>query len=323
MQKIAVIGASGQIGHHLMVQAARRGHQVVGTWHSHPMTRLQKLDLADADATLQFVRSVKPGVVICAAAWPHVDGCETDPEKGRQLNVINTMNAAQAAKEAGARFVWYSSDYVFSGDGPIYDETSEANPLSVYGKLKLEAERAILALDSRSLVIRSAVVYGPSQQRKNTIYQLVRAHIEDKPFQVALDQICNPTYAPNLAAATIELIERGTEGILHVAGSESMSRYDFAMMACMILKLNEGILEPVMTEDLDRPAPRPLLNALDVSRAQGLLRCRLMGCAEGLSAFQMEAPPLAALLEEKEGDRVSGGRGLPSRTRRTLAPKQN
>jgi dTDP-4-dehydrorhamnose reductase len=298
--KIAIIGASGQVGHQLMVQGAKRGHQVAGTRCSFSAnSRLKQLDLANEAETAAFVKSAKPEVVFCTAAWSHVDGCQTDPEKGHRLNVENTLHAAKAAFDAKARFVWYSSDYVFPGVGPIYSEASEPRPLSKYGEMKLEGERAVLALakerGAQALIIRTAVVYGPEQQRKNTIYQLVRASLEEKPFLVPVDQVCNPTYSPNLAAASLELAEKGASGILHVAGTDIVSRYDFAMMACMMLKLDEGVLEPVTTDEGKRPAPRPLMNALDVSKAQGLLRVPLMGCAEGLAAFQMEAPPVAAV----------------------------
>jgi len=289
--RLLVLGGSGQVGHHLLMQGARRGHSVVGTSFTQESGRLRHLDLADESSLRELLESVRPDVVFCTAAWTFVDGCEREPEAAHRQNVEQPVRAAELAAQVAAKFVFFSTDYVFPGEGPIYDEECTPRPLNVYGRTKLEAERRLMALDGPTpLILRTAVVYGPERRRKNTIYQLLQAHIDGRSFRVATDQVCNPTYSPNLAAAAIELAEKGADGILHVAGADIVSRYDFARMACTILKLDEARLVPVTTEEFGSYTKRPLDNGLDISRAQSMLRLPLIGCAEGLSAFHFEAP---------------------------------
>lgn len=287
--KIAILGASGQVGYHLLAAAARRGHEAVGTCHTHPYPGLQPLDLGVHDDVAAFLRAARPHVVFCPAAWSWVDGCERDPSRARRENVDNPVHAATVARDLGARFVFFSSDYVFPGDGPSYSETSTSRPINVYGATKLEAEQALAALDARNLVLRTAVVYGPERQHKNAVYQLLAAGEQGRRIKAAVDQVCSPTYSPNLASAALELAERGVEGVVHVAGPEHMSRYEFALLGCMILKVPEGVLEPVTTDELHAAARRPLDNPLDVAKAESILRQPLVGCAEGLGLFKAEA----------------------------------
>jgi dTDP-4-dehydrorhamnose reductase len=288
--KTLVLGASGQVGYHLMLAAARRGYEVVGTRHANPYAGLRQLDRNDSDATAALIRRLRPRVVFCPAAWSWVDGCERDPARARRENVDNVVRAAEIAAAVGARFVFFSSDYVFPGEGPAYREEDEPRPLNVYGETKLAAERALAALGVGALTVRTAVVYGPERQRKTAVYQLLRAGEQGRPIKVATDQVCSPTYSPNLASAALELAAKGVEGVVHVAGPEHMSRFEFAKLACTILKIPESILESATTDQFEgMVARRPLINPLDVAKAEGLLRQPLVGCAEGLSLFKAEA----------------------------------
>jgi dTDP-4-dehydrorhamnose reductase len=292
--KILVLGASGQVGHHLMVEANKRGHSLVGTYCGFPARRLLPLDLTKPGEAEKLAAAEKPDVIISTAAWPHVDGCEQDPDKAKFLNVDVTLEAAKAAASTKAQLVFYSSDYVYDGVKTVYTEDDTPNPLSVYGRVKLEAEQAIQEILPKALIIRTAVVYGPEKREKNTIYQLIKANYNGKVFKAASDQICSPTYSPNLAAASIELVEKGAEGIFHVAGTDIMSRYDFAMLACDVMGLDLSLLQPVTTAEFGSPVKRPLNNGLDVTKATDVLHMPLLSAAEGLSTFFKHAPVTAA-----------------------------
>ena len=147
-----------------------------------------------------------------------MDHCEEHPQEATAINRDGALHVARAAREAGAGFVFYSSEYVFDGTGGPYAEDDPARPLSEYGRSKWEGERAVLAEIPRAIVIRTTVVYGPDRQEKNFVYQLIRNCRGGQPMRVASDQISSPTYNVDLALATVELCERDARGVYHLAG---------------------------------------------------------------------------------------------------------
>jgi dTDP-4-dehydrorhamnose reductase len=138
----------------------------------------------------------------------------------------------------------------------------------------------------RVLVLRTSVVYGPERQEKNFAYQLIRACRAGQTFRPAVDQRASPTYNRDLAAASVELVERGIAGIYHVAGAATVDRYAFALQVCDAFGLDRSHLVPVKTSELQQKAGRPLDGGLVVARAQALLATRLRGPEEGLRAMR-------------------------------------
>jgi dTDP-4-dehydrorhamnose reductase len=244
------------------------------------------LDLTDCRATERLVGEIAPDAVFCAGALTHVDYCEEHPEEAFRLHRDASAAAARAAAKQGAAFVYYSTDYVFDGESGPYGEDDPVHPLSVYGLSKLEGERAVLGEDPRALVIRTTVVYGPEPQGKNTVYQLLRRGRAREPMRAPSDQVTSPTYNADLAAASVELVERGRTGVLNVAGAGMVDRHAFARLVCRVFALDETLLEPVTTEALRQRAPRPLRGGLRIDRARTLLSTPLRGPEEGLRAMR-------------------------------------
>src|SRR5436305_2540624 len=132
--KAIVIGGSGQIGGWLLHSLAARGHQAVGTYNTVAFPGLTRLDGADLTGSAAWLESQRPDVVFFPAGFTWVDGCEKDPARARGANLDQPMNFARVAARLGAKFVYYSTDYIFDGRNGPYDETSQPNPLSVYGR---------------------------------------------------------------------------------------------------------------------------------------------------------------------------------------------
>src|SRR5262249_19047366 len=149
-----------------------------------------------------------------------------------------------AARRAAA-FVFFSTEYVFDGRGGPYSEEDAVAPISVYGRSKLEGERAVMAANARSLVVRTTAVYGPWLQVTNFVYHLRRRAAEGKRMKVPTDQRSSPTYNVDPAAATVELVERNARGVVHVAGPDVIDRYAFALIACEVFGLDADVLLPV------------------------------------------------------------------------------
>lgn len=261
--KAAVIGGSGQIGGWLLRSLATHDYEAVGTYNTVPYAGLEHVDGADLRGAAAWLRSHSPDVVFFPAGFTWVDGCERDRDKARGANLDQPLNLAKVVADLGARFVYYSTDYVFDGtDGP-YDEAAEPNPLSVYGQAKLDAEEALHSiLGDDLLILRTAWVFGPERQGKNFAYQLVRTLKAGKPLTVPSDQISSPSYGPDVAEASVRLVSAGRFGLYHVAGPEVMSRPEFARGIARAFGLDPVVIGVKSTEELGQGAPRPLSGGL-------------------------------------------------------------
>jgi dTDP-4-dehydrorhamnose reductase len=281
-----VIGASGQVGAALHARLAARGHSVTGTHHRVPQPGTRPLDLGDAAAVERVIGETAPAWVFCPAGLSHVDYCEEHQEEARRANRDAPAAAAGAAARAGAGFVYYSTEYVFDGVAGPYGEDDPPRPLSVYGRSKLEGERAAAEANPRALIIRTTVVYGPEPQGKNFICQLLRRARAGERVTVPADQRSSPTYNQDLAAATIELAERAVSGVVHLAGPVVLDRHAFVLTACEVFGLDPALVAPVTTAALGQRAARPLNAGLKIERARSLLGTPFRGPKEGLAAMR-------------------------------------
>ena len=281
-----VIGASGQVGASLLTSLRARGHEARGTYGHHATPGLEPLDLADHAAVARAVAAARPDWVFCPAGLSHVDYCEDHVHEAMAANRDGPAAAACAAEAAGAGFVFYSSDYVFDGVAGPFGEDDTPRPHSVYGRSKHEGEQAVMIACRRAMVIRTSVVYGPERQEKNSVYQLIRACREGRGFRLAVDQRVSPSYNPDVAAASVELCERGLGGVWHLAGPEVLDRYAFALLISKEFGLDASRLTAVTTAALGQKAVRPLDGGLKVAKAQAQLTTRLRSPAEGLHAMR-------------------------------------
>ncbi len=283
--RAVVVGGSGQIGGWLLRVLGARGHDAIGTFATVPTPGLTHLDAADLAGSAAWLRAQRPDVVFYPAGFTWVDGCERDPAKARAANVEQPLNLARAAADSGARFVYFSTDYVFDGHAGPYAEDSPVNPLSAYGQAKREAELALAdELGDRALTARTSWVFGPEGQGKNFSYQLARALAAGKPLPCPSDQISSPSYGPDVARAVVALVEGGHSGLIHVAGPEVMDRPRFARALAESFGLDPGLIVAKTTAELGQGAPRPL--------SGGLLTPRLDALLPGAM------PPLAACLAD-------------------------
>jgi len=253
-----IIGAGGQVGGAL-VAAGPRG-RVTGTERhrsSSPSLDLQRVatDPVGVDA---FLRAMGPTIVVIAAGMTDVERCEDDPDAAWRVNCESPGLLARVAHGLGARTVYYSTEYVFDGRSGPYDEASSPAPLSVYGTSKLAGELAVLEGDPDALIIRTTVVYGPERQGKNFAYRVAGVLRTGSRLAVPCDQISTPTYNRDLAAATIELVDAGVTGIVHVTGPARVDRAVFARELAGAAGLDGSRIDGRPTADLGQRAPRPL-----------------------------------------------------------------
>ena len=285
--KALVIGSSGQIGGVLAAHCAARNIEALGAGSG---TEEFHLDLREPASIKGVFAGTRPGLVLLCSAMTHVDGCERDPELARRVNALGPAFVAEECRAAGARLVYLSTEYVFDGKAGPYGEDDAVNPLSVYGRTKLEGELAVLAA-ADALVIRTTVVYSYSAASKNFIMQLIENGRSGKAMRVAKDQFSNPTYAPELAAAILDLALKGAGGVYNVVGPELMDRYAFALKACAAFGFDPSFLEPRLTSELGQPAARPLRAGL---RTEKLVKA----LGRGLRPVEASLSEIAALIKK-------------------------
>ena len=282
-----VVGMSGQVGGALREALAARGHEVTGTYGGNPVEGAWPLDIRDHAAVEHAVMFVKPDWIFCPAALSFVDYCEDHADEAFAINRDAPLHLARMGQRLGAAFVFYSTDYVFDGRGGPFAEEDPARPLGVYGRSKLEAEQALLGAVPRTLVARAtSVVYGPERQEKNFAYQLIRACRAGQTYRPAVDQRASPTYNRDLAAASVEMAERGLTGLYHVAGAETLDRHAFALLVADVFGLDRSRLLAVKTAELGQKAARPLDGGLRVAKAQAVLATQLRPAEAGLRAMR-------------------------------------
>ncbi len=242
-----IVGASGQLGQALSRACAGMDQLTLWTRPAH--------DVADpriADA----VADLAPDVVINAAAWTNVDGAESDPDAAYAANALGPSYLADGCARCGAELVHVSTNEVFAGDaGRFYREYDLVDPGSVYARSKAAGERAARQVWAHLYVVRTAWVYGPGGN--NFPAKIVRAADRNGALRVVADEFGNPTYAPDLAAAIIQLIETKRYGIYHLTDQGHCSRFEWAVHLLDLSGRADVPVTPIAAHEWPRPALPP------------------------------------------------------------------
>ena len=216
-----------------------------------------QLDISNSTDVFQAVQHVKPDALINCAAWTDVDGCESDAARAYAVNARGPENLAIAGRDVNAAFVTISTDYVFDGTKEgFYTQQDKPNPLSVYGRAKLEGEQRSQEANKASIVVRSGFIFG--RGGKNFLSTIVDRARRNEHLKAITDSYSTPTYGRDLARRLRELAELKHPGIFHVVNTGDGASYaEFAREAIKCANLGEPPIEEVLTASLNRPAPRP------------------------------------------------------------------
>ena len=224
MKKILVTGCNGQLGRAIRKEYEQDEVQFINT-DVVEGDGVTALDITDIDAVLTLVKAEKPDVIINCAAHTNVDACEQQWDLAYKINAIGPRNLSIAANEVDAKMIHVSTDYVFEGNGTRpYTEFDEPNPVSAYGKTKLEGERFVQQFAKKFFICRTAWLYGDGKNFVKTMLRLSESHDE---VSVVCDQLGSPTSAVELARMIHHL--EGTEnyGIFHATCEGDTNWADF------------------------------------------------------------------------------------------------
>ena len=257
------MGAAGQLGSEV-VEVLRGDHEVVG------VTRTDA-DITDLSQVMTLVEEVSPQVIVNAAAYTNVDGCEREKGRAFLVNAIGARNVAIAAKEVGAKLVHISTDYVFDGtkDTPPYFEYDPPKPINVYGWSKLVGEQTVKEQNPHSFILRVAWLY--SARRKNFVKTMLKLAHERNEIRVVNDQRGTPTFAGDVARQIKLLIETDFYGLYHCTSQGSCTRYEFAQEIFRLAGIPVRLI-PVSSDEFPTPARRPAKTILEnfMLKVQGL-----------------------------------------------------
>jgi len=262
--KVVVTGAGGQLG--LDLVDAFADHETVG------LTRAQ-LDVTDEAAVAEALATLRPALVINAAAGTDVDGCEADPEGAHRANALAPWWLARGCERIGATLVTFSTDYVFGGSAPTgpagaprgYTEEDAVAPLSVYGRSKAAGERLVRETLREHHIVRTAWVSGA--RGRNFVRTMLRLAEAGGPVRVVDDQTGSPTFTRDLAAAVRRLAVSGRYGTVHLVNEGVATWFDLA--AAVFARSGHAVdLAPQPSSAVARPAPRPTWSVLDTTHAR-------------------------------------------------------
>jgi dTDP-4-dehydrorhamnose reductase len=264
MAIILITGAKGQLGNELKVVSKNYyGYDFI-------FTDIDTLDITSHEQTSEFIKKSKPDWIVNCAAYNLVDKAETEPDQALLINGMAVKNITEVIRGSECRFIHVSSDYVYDGQSNVpYNENTPPNPLSAYGRSKLDGEKYAL-LHQGSMIIRTSWLY--SSFGNNFVKTILKHAAEKESLKVVFDQTGTPTYAADLAGAIMSIISgvirnriAMNSGIYNYSNEGVCTWYDFA---CEIVK-EAGLIcnvQPVLTKEYKQAAKRPAYSVMDKSK---------------------------------------------------------
>jgi dTDP-4-dehydrorhamnose reductase len=284
-QRILITGRDGQVGRELADSLASLGNVTA--------TSRAELDLTSDDSIRAVVRSVRPHLIVNAAAYTAVDKAESEPELAQRINADAVATLAAEAKAAGASMIHYSTDYVFDGTKTApYVETDAPHPLGVYGRTKLGGEQALANAGIPYLVLRTSWVYGA--RGKNFLLTILKLASEKPELRIVSDQFGAPTWSQDIATMTVTIAKHWLtsptdSGVYHLTASGETSWYGFAAEALRLRKLSAPAKEfarliPISTAEYPTPAARPKNSRLNCGKLESVFAVRFPEWKNSLGA---------------------------------------
>ena len=261
-KRIFITGITGQLGGTLNKYLSRYFNVL------NNQENFYNIDVTNKSELKYFFEELSPDYIINCAALTNVDFCEHNRSNSYEVNVNGLRNIISSSKKS-AKIIHISTDYVFNGNQKMYLESDIPDPISYYGKTKLESENMLRASNRDYLILRTSVIFGKTG---NNFYVWVRDSLKNnQKISVVTDQISNPTWSWSLSEAIYKSILNNISGLFHYAGEEVISRYDFAIKIAKMHDFDYSRIIPIKTSDLNQNAKRPLNSTLDVSKIKKII----------------------------------------------------
>jgi dTDP-4-dehydrorhamnose reductase len=227
------------------------------------------MDITSFEQVQEVIKKYKPHCIINSAAMTNVDQCEEDMVGAENLNINAVSHLIDAANQVDAHFIQLSTDFIFDGKAGPYKEDDEPNPLSFYGKTKLEAEKIIRAKSNKWSIIRTILVYGIVHDisRSNIVLWAKNAIEKGQPLKIVDDQFRSPTLAEDLAIGCQLVEQKEAEGIYNISGKDQMSIVSLVERVADYFQLDKTSIERVSSSTLNQPAKRPPITGFNLEKS--------------------------------------------------------
>ena len=263
--KTFIIGASGLVGGNCLEYFNAKNWENIGTYFSFKTDDTVFFDTLNLDNPDNFdVKKFQPNVIVHCGALTHVDYCETNEQESYKKTVLSTKNIVDLAVQLNSKLVFISTDYIFDGTNGPYAETDKPNPISIYGKHKLEAENYVLDNINEAIVLRITNVYGDEIRGKNFVSRIVEQAQNNQhlTLKLPIDQYATPINAADIARCLYLLLNDKQNGIFNIASTDYMNRVQLALRILHYFPNASYDLIPLKTTVLNQPASRPLQGGL-------------------------------------------------------------
>ncbi|MFV1974638.1 MAG: dTDP-4-dehydrorhamnose reductase, partial [Candidatus Scalindua sp.] len=280
--KILITGSNGMLGTDfvdlLKNRKASLGPNLEFIEASHEV-----LDITREDTVSGFISTHTPDIIVNCAAFTNVDKCETESEAAVKVNSSGPKYLATAANECGARLIHISTDFVFDGNSNrSYTEEDQTNPLSEYGRTKLEGERNIQSHCNSYLIVRTSWLFG--HNGINFAAKMLELAEHNNELSIVTDETGSPTYTPDLAVALWTLIKQEGKGVINVANHGSCSRYEWAAYIFKTMDYQIKI-NPIKSSQYKRPAKVPLNSTLNCQKFTTITGMRMRPWQEAVESY--------------------------------------
>lgn len=297
MKKILITGSNGLLGQKI-TDAARKDLELEYIASSRGGNRYAaqegyiyaSLDITDYYQVASMITTLQPDVIINTAAMANVDACEKDPEASYALNVAAVANLISICEVQPIHLIHLSTDFVFDGEDGPYKEEDEPNPLSTYGRHKVEAEKLLQQSTCHWSIVRTILVYGIVQDmsRSNIVLWAKNALENRQGISVVNDQWRMPTLAEDLATACITIAKKGEKGIFHIAGKDFLSIDEMVEAVAAYYDLDTSFITKVRSTDLKQDALRPKRTGFVLDKAYKRLSYAPHSFEEGIKIMDLQ-----------------------------------
>jgi dTDP-4-dehydrorhamnose reductase len=287
---LVVTGASGLLGASVLRSAVELGWETAGLCHQHvirdPTMRVARVDLTDDSATRRLLFDLRPDAIVHCAAATNVDWCEDNSKQAEAINVQASAVLAETAASLNARFVYVSTDSVFDGRRGNYIETDEPAPLNIYARSKLAGEWETLRRNPSSMVVRVSI-YGWNAQNKDSLAEWVLRQMEEgRDVPGFTDVFFTPILVNDLIPVLFGMLQQELTGLYHVAGSERISKFEFARRVGTVFGFDPARVKPCQVKDMSLRAARPLDVSLNTAKIKVALGHSMPDVNSGLNEFR-------------------------------------
>jgi dTDP-4-dehydrorhamnose reductase len=295
--RILLTGANGLVGQKIKENlSARENTELIATSLNdeiNPLDRnytFEKFDITKPDEASDILNRYSPDVLINTAAEARVNHCEQHKSSCWEVNTLAVQYLVKYCNIHKIQLIQLSTDFVFNGSLPEYDEEDTSDPLSYYGVTKKEAEDYIMKNCNEWTIIRTILVYGyfKGMKKDNIVTWVIKSLKENKPIRVVTDQYRCPTLAEDLAEAVSRAALNRKNGIFNISGREMYSVNEIAQFTAEYFNLDERLIQEISTIELNEPAPRPKktkFNLLKSEKELNFLPCSLQ---EGLNLIEKQ-----------------------------------